>query len=134
MRIVWQDLPDLPDLVEIETRVSYCGWGGVVRTYAGLDDLSTKISLLERWGQRPEGEFTLEFGNDDAVQLKFAVLNLAREIACVVTLRDRPVDFNRYHADGNRVSVLIPIELSMLDWFVRDLRSLTETAKGVAGF
>jgi hypothetical protein len=129
--VVYQDLPDL---IEIETRVLIADWAGSARAYIGPSKLQDGARQLLEWSRQPTGEFEHEAGADTGIgwlHLRFYLTDKVGHVNCRVELATRSYVERRPEAVW-RLAVEIPTELGLIDRFARQLASLAETFKGVA--
>lgn len=131
IRVVYQDLPDV---IQLETRVFAYGWSGVARAYTSPDTLREQADGLAKWSHRPDGELTIEAGADTGIGwllLRFYPVDMARHPVCHVRLAtDSPTE-GRPEQVG-RLSLEIPTEPGLIERFARELAALAQTLQGEA--
>jgi hypothetical protein len=131
IRVVWVDLPDL---VELETRVTYGTWSGVARAYTVPDILRDAACKLAEWSRRPTIEFTLEAGADTGIGwlcLRWHPIDRAFHIVCHVQMATSRVTSARPQSVW-RLSLEIRTEAGLVERFARHLASVAETLNGEA--
>jgi hypothetical protein len=122
---------DLPDLIEVETRVAAAGWQGMARAYTGPGSLLDAARRLRLWAARPVGEFALEAGADTGIGWLFVRWESSGgrgAIPCHVHIATNAGD----PKISWRLSLAWPVESWSLERFARQLERVAETLQGEA--
>ena len=128
---------DLPDMVEIETRVVAGDWSGTACAYASPDVLKQKAQRLADWAKHPQDDCVLEAGADTGIgwlRLRFYVIDSAGHVVCHVQMSER--DWVSGRLEGvRRLSLEIPTEPGLIERFAQELPSIVHTigAEAVLG-
>ncbi len=128
IRVIYEDLPDL---IEVETRVNAGPWSGVATAYTGPEMLRDAARGLQTWAQRPTGVFVLEAGADIGIgwlRLRCSSVGGRGAIPCQVDLATSSGD----PLTAWRLSLVSPVEAWSLEGFARQLERLAETLEGEA--
>ena len=131
IRVVYHDLPDL---IEIEARVTVGEWCGVARSYTGPENMRKNADALAEWTKRPRSEFTFESGADTGIgwlSLRFYPIDQAGHLVCHVRLATDGSGYTRPEA-VRRLALEIATEPGLVEHFARHLASLAETLEGEA--
>src|SRR6186997_1300594 len=86
IRVVYEDLPDL---IEIETRVEIRAWRAIANSYTSPINLANNARNLAAWSLQPVGEFSFESGADTGIGwllLRFYSIDKSGHLVCHVTL------------------------------------------------
>lgn len=126
MRIVHEDLPDL---VEIETRVEVGAWVGVARAYASPDRVREETRALRAWCDHPNGTVQLVAGADTGIgyaHLRFYTIDLAGHVMCHIQSATQGSTGGR-EEEISRMSLEMPTEPSLVNRFAAHLGTIIET-------
>jgi hypothetical protein len=124
LRVVYEDLPDM---IELETRVRAGDWSACSRAYSSPDFLSDDAEKLVAWSLNPQGHFRLEAGADTGngwIVLEFYPINLAGHTRCAVTLATGATPRDARPAQTWRFSVELKTEPGLIERFGRECLAL----------
>jgi hypothetical protein len=130
IRVVYEDMPDL---IQIEARVTLDDWSGVARSYTGSQLLRESAGKLATWCQRPVSDFLLQSGADTGIGwlcLRWYPVDKAGHLMCHIQLASSSGE-SRPEA-VRRLSLEMPTEPGLVENFARQLASLAQTLKGEA--
>ncbi len=127
IRVVYEDLPDL---IEIETRVAIEDWSGVATAYMSPDALRCRARALMAWCNEASREITIEAGADTGIGwtvLRFYPVDKSGHTVCHIRLATRRAATNARPEETWRLSVEMPTDPGQIERFARRLLSLSET-------
>jgi hypothetical protein len=130
IRIIYEDLPDL---IEVETRIIFGDWSAVACAYTSPASLAGKARGLLAWSQSLVGEFSVEAGADTGIgwaHLRWYEVDRAGHLACHVRLASR--DFEKRPPSVRRLALEVPVEPFSVELFARQLIKMVETLTGEA--
>lgn len=125
MRVVFEDLPDL---IQIETRVVDDDWQGRATAYGKPSELHAAARKLFTWSARPEGNATIELGYDTGVgwlHVCFYEKNMAGALACYIQMTASETDEART-AKPRKIAIEMRVEAGLVERFARDLARISE--------
>jgi hypothetical protein len=131
MRVVYDDLPDL---IEVETKVVLPGWSAVSRAYTGPTVIVEQADMLQAWCTGRAGESRIEFGGDTGIGwtcLRFYAIDAAGHVVCHLRLATGTATDAR-DEEAWRLSVEMPTEPGLIERFTSELRHLAESLQGEA--
>lgn len=126
MRIVYEDLPDM---VEIETRVEVGAWAGVARAYASPQGMREEARTLKAWCAHPAGTVQLEAGADTGIgwiRLRFYAVDLVGHLMCHIQMATSG-SFGGRAEQVARLSLEMPTEPGLVETFAGYLEAIVET-------
>jgi hypothetical protein len=129
IRVIYQDLPDL---IELETRVVSMDWRGVATAYTSPRALAEYAARLSVWAREPVNEFKIEAGADTGagwMMLRFYTVDLAGHIRCQVTLATDQIGRTD---EVSRLVLAMPTEPGLVERFAKHLATLSNTFEGEA--
>jgi hypothetical protein len=132
LRVVWEDLPDM---IELETRVRAGEWSARSRAYASPDFLVADAERLIAWARNPIGRIRLEAGADTGIGwlvLDFYTVNAAGHTRCAVTLATGRTRRDARPAETWRFAVELQTEPGLIERFGRECLSLSQDYSGPA--
>lgn len=133
LRVVYVDLPDM---IELETRVMCGDWSAHARVYALPDFLREDAERLATWARNPEGAFRLKAGADpdrDWLAMKFYTIDAAKHARCAVTMVTAVPSGDTTCATTTwRFAIEMRTELGLIERFARECVGLGQDFVGVA--
>lgn len=132
LRIVWEDLPEM---IELETRVHYGEWSACSRAYTKPKFITRDTERLVAWARDPKGVFRLEAGEDTGMGwlvLAFYTIDLAGHARCSVTLATGGNSRDAHTAETWRFAIEMKTELGLIERFGHECLSLGCHRTGVA--
>lgn len=132
LRVVWEDLPDL---IEIETRVCAGEWSARARAYVSPASLVADAERLIAWARQPVGNVRLEAGADTGIGwlvLDFFTVDAWGHCRCAVTLATGRVRLDARPTEVWRFAVELQTELGLIERFGRECLSLRRDPSCVA--
>jgi hypothetical protein len=132
LRLVYEDLPDM---IELETRVRYGDWSARSCAYTSPGFLSTDAKRLIEWSKKPEGHLRIVGGADTGIGwlvLDFYLIDSAGHARCAVTLATGRTSRDARPAETWRFSIEMRTELGSIEQFARECLSLGLDRSGVA--
>ena len=132
LRVVYEDLPDM---IELETRVRAGEWSACSRAYASPDILAGDAERLIAWARDPQGGFRLEAGADTGIGwlvLDFYTIDLAGHTRCAVTLATGETSRDARPAETWRFAIEMKTEPGLIECFGRECLLLSRDYSGTA--
>jgi hypothetical protein len=132
LRVVYEDLPDM---VELETRVRAGDWCARSRAYVSPDFLVGDAERLIAWARNPQGRFHLEAGADTGIGwlvLDFYTIDLAGHTRCAVTLATGGTSQDARPAETWRFAIELNTEPGLIERFGRECVALGRNYSGTA--
>jgi hypothetical protein len=132
IRVVWEDLPDM---VELETRVRAGEWSALSRAYALPDFLAGDAERLIAWARNPHGRFRLDAGADTGIGwlvLEFYTIDSAGHARCAVTLATGGTSREARPAETWRFAIEIKTEPGLIERFGQERIWLGRDRSGTA--
>lgn len=123
---------DLPDMIDIEGKLSCGDWSGVACAYASPKLLAESASKLATWAEMPAGEAVIEAGEDTGIgwlRLRFYPIGMARHVTCHVQMA---TSMATVRPRQGRLEMEIATEPGLIIRFAKDLESLSLTQHGEA--
>lgn len=120
LRVVYEDLPDL---IEVETRVRAGEWSAQSRAYCSPDVLCENAKQLIAWSLDPQGHFRIEAGADTGIGwlvLDFYTIDSAGHARCAVTLATGGTPRDARPAETWRIAVELKTEPGLIERFGRE--------------
>jgi hypothetical protein len=124
LRVVYQDLPDM---IEVETRVRAGEWSACSRAYCSPGFLSDDAGQLVAWSLNPQGHFRLVAGADTGIGLlvlDFYTIDSAGHTRCAVTLATGSAPRDARLAETWRFAVVLKTEPGLIERFGRECLEL----------
>jgi hypothetical protein len=120
---------DLPDMIELETRVEMADWQGVARAYASPNAIRQAANSLQKWCCQPKGVCKVEAGADTGIgwlQLRFYPVDSAGHLVCHINLASGGSTDGRPE-ELRRLSLEMHTEAGLIDRYARHLEQITES-------
>jgi hypothetical protein len=124
LRVVYEDLPDL---IEVETRVRAGEWSALSRAYCSPAFLADCATQLVEWSHKPQGHLRLEAGADTGIGwlvMDFYTIDAAGHTRCAVTLATGHTPSNARAAETWRFAVELRTEPGLIERFGQECSAL----------
>ena len=124
LRVVYEDLPDM---IELETRVRAGEWSARSRAYASPAFLGNDAERLIAWARTPQGRFRLEAGADTGIGwlvLDFYSIDRAGHMRCAVTLATGGTSHDARPAETWRFAIELKTEPGLIERFGQECAAL----------
>jgi hypothetical protein len=124
IRVVYEDLPDM---IELETRVRAGEWSARARAYTSPDFLAGDAERLIEWARNPQGRARFAAGADTGVgllMLDFYTIDVAGHARCAVTLATGGTSRDARPAETWRFAIEMKTEPGLIERFGRECVSL----------
>ena len=132
LRVVYQDLPDM---IELETRVRAGEWSARSRAYTSPDFLAGDAERLIAWAHNPQGHFRLEAGANTGIGwlvLDFYTIDSAGHARCAVTLARGETPRDARPAETWRFAIELKTEPGLIERFGQECAALGRDYSGIA--
>jgi hypothetical protein len=118
---------DLPDMIEVETRVRAGEWSARSRAYCSPSFLCDDAKQLVAWSINPQGHFRPEAGADTGIGwlvLDFYTINSAGHTRCAVTMATGESSHDARPAETWRFAIELKTEPGLIERFGRECLAL----------
>lgn len=124
LRVVYEDLPDL---IEVETRVRAGDWSARSLAYCSPGFLTEDANRLIAWSRNPQGNLRLEAGADTGIGwlvLELYTIDSAGHTRCAVTLATGGTGRESRPAETWRLCIELRTDPASIERFGRELLAL----------
>jgi hypothetical protein len=132
LRVVYQDLPDM---IELETRIRAGEWSARSRAYTSPDFLVGDAERLIAWARNPQGLIQLEAGANTGIGwlvLDFYTIDSAGHTRCAITLATGETSRDARPAETWRFAIELKTEPGLIERFGQECAALGRDYSGIA--